>query len=135
MKDINLSYEGDLFSTQLNLKSGDIDVVEMEFVEAKSRSWQDLFSGYQTLHAITYSSGLRFIEELLSMFDNAEIIFGAEHVMSYSLQDVLAFQTVVIDELREAKKYKTLVDRIQTGTLKLYVSREKVSHKVLPPGR
>jgi len=129
MKDINLSYADDLFSAQLNLKSGDIDVVEMEFVEAKSMSWQDLFSGYQTLHAITYSSGLGFIEELLSMFDYAEIIFGAEHVMSYSLQEVLAFQTVIIEELREKKKYKTFVDRIQANTLKLYVSREKVSHE------
>lgn len=129
MKDNKLSFDGDLFSDQLNLKSRSIDVVEMEFEEAKSVSWQDLFSGYQTLHAITYSSGLSFIEELLSMFDYAEIIFGAEHVISFSLQEVLAFQTMFIQELREKKKYKTFVDRIQVNTLKLYVSREKVSHE------
>ena len=38
-----------------------LDIVHMEFVHSESLSWQELFSGYDTLHAITYSSGIGFI--------------------------------------------------------------------------
>ena len=38
--------------------SGNLDVVKMEFLEAETLSWKELFSGFDTLHAITYSSGI-----------------------------------------------------------------------------
>ena len=38
-----------------------LDVVKMEFLEAETLSWQELFSGFDSLHAITYSSGISFI--------------------------------------------------------------------------
>ena len=59
-----------------------LDVVRMSFEEAKTITWQGLFSGFNTLHAITYSSGIGFACELLKMFDHAEIIFGCDEVMS-----------------------------------------------------
>lgn len=31
-----------------------LDVVKMEFAGAETLSWQELFSGFDTLHAITY---------------------------------------------------------------------------------
>ena len=67
-------------------RSGALDIVKMEFSGAESLSWQELFSGYDSLHAITYSSGISFVYRLLDLFTDAEIIFGCDEVISYSLQ-------------------------------------------------
>lgn len=48
--------------------SGNLDVVKMEFLEAETLSWKELFSGFDTLHAITYSSGIGFVYQLLEGF-------------------------------------------------------------------
>ena len=43
-----------------------LDVVKMSFEGAETLSWKELFSGFDTLHAITYSSGLHFVCQFLS---------------------------------------------------------------------
>ena len=69
-----------------------LDVVKLQFDQAETLSWQELFSGFDTLYAITYSSGINFVSQLLELFDKAEIIFGCEEVMSYSLQEIMAYR-------------------------------------------
>lgn len=73
------------------LKPGKLDVVKMEFIEADTLSWSELFDGYDKMYAITYSSGIGFVCELLQKFTYTEIIFGCEEVMTYSLQEVMAY--------------------------------------------
>lgn len=68
-----------------------LSVTKLAFVEGMYLTWQELFSGYNELHAITYSSGVGFICKLVEMFDRAEIIFGCEQVMSYTLNEIMAF--------------------------------------------
>jgi hypothetical protein len=65
-----------------------LDVVKAEFVETESLSWEELFEGFDRLRAITYSSGIDFICKLLKMFERAEIIFGFEGVMAYTLSGI-----------------------------------------------
>ena len=74
---------------------GNLNVVRLEFLEGHSTSWQELFTGYDELHAITYSSGIGFIAKLINLFENAEIIFGCEQVISYAVNEVMAFQTAL----------------------------------------
>lgn len=109
--------------------TGKLDVVKLDFVEGCAMTWQDLFTGFNTLYAITYSSGINFVCKLVEMFDNAEIIFGCENVMSYSLNEVMAFQTVLIDRIRTGKSKDRLIDKIENGSLRLYVTRKKLSHE------
>lgn len=99
--------------------SGTLDVIKMDFIEAETMSWKELFSGFDKLHAITYSSGINFIYQLLEMFQEAEIIFGCEEIMSYSLQEVMAYQCKLIERMREsASKIKLdLISRIEDNTL------------------
>lgn len=92
-------------------------------------SLQELFTGYNELHAITYSSGAGFIGRLVEMFDSAEIIFGCEQVMSYTLNEIMAFQTKVIEKIRSGKTKDKLIERINSGTLKMYVANKKLSHE------
>ena len=117
---------------QMNLDSpGELDVVRLEFSGAETTSWQELFSGFDTLHAITYSSGIGFVYQLLDLFQNAEILFGCDEVISYSLQEVMAYQCKMIERMREtAGKMKLdLLSRIEAGTLRFYVARTVLSHE------
>lgn len=108
-----------------------LDVVKMEFLEAETMPWQDLFRGFDEIHAITYSSGIGFVYQLLSIFENAEIIFGCDEVISYSLQEVMAYQCKLIERMRaNASKQKLdLVSRIDDGSLRFFVARTMLSHE------
>ena len=108
-----------------------LDVVKMEFAGAETLSWQELFSGFDTLHAITYSSGIDFVYQLIDLFEKAEILFGCDEVISYSLQEVMAYQCKMIERMRAtASKMKLdLVSRIENGTLRFYVARSVLSHE------
>ena len=87
--------------TQLEItQAGTLNVVKMNFCGAENLSWQHLFSGFHSLHAITYSSGIGFVYRLLDLFKDAEIIFGCDEVISYSLQDIMAYQCKTIERLR-----------------------------------
>lgn len=111
--------------------SGNLDVAKMEFVEAETLSWKELFSGFDTLHAITYSSGIGFVYQLLEMFEKAEIVFGCDEVISYSLQEIMAYQCKTIERLRESasKRKIDLVTRIEKGRLRFFVARNVLSHE------
>jgi hypothetical protein len=111
--------------------SGALDVVKMEFAGAETLSWRELFSGFDTLYAITYSSGIEFVYQLLDLFQQAEIIFGCDEVISYSLQEVMAYQCKLVERMRErAGKMKLdLVSRIERGNLHFYVARTVLSHE------
>lgn len=108
-----------------------LDVVKLEFLEAETMPWQDLFRGFDEIHAITYSSGIGFVYQLLSIFENAEIIFGCDEVISYSLQEVMAYQCKLIERMRaNASKQKLdLVSRIDDGSLRFFVARTMLSHE------
>lgn len=106
-------------------------VAKMEFAGAETLSWQELFSGYDTLHAITYSSGIDFVYQLIDLFQQAEILFGCDEVLSYSLQEVMAYQCKMVERMRDtASKMKLdLVSRIENGTLRFYVAHSVLSHE------
>lgn len=123
----NENNEGQLSFGDIN----NLEVVKMSFIDAKSLTWRALFSGFDTLYAITYSSSIDFVCELLELFSKAEIIFGFEGAISYSLSEVLAFQSKTIEELRNTnnKSKLNLINRIKDDSLRLYVAHEALSHE------
>ena len=121
---------------QINIEStilseGKLDIAKLDFLGAESMTWRELFSGYDNLHAITYSSGIDFVYKLIGLFDEAEIIFGCQDVMSYSLQEIMAFQDKTIERLRKvASKQKfDLMSRIDEGNLRFFVANTVLSHE------
>ncbi len=108
-----------------------IDVVKMDFLEAETTTWHELFSGYNRLYAITYSSGMGFIYELLKRFNYSEIIFGFDGVMSYNIQEIMAYQQKTIERIIESSNItKTdLISKIDNNELKMYISHAKLSHE------
>ena len=114
------------FSAQAKL-----DVVKMQFSQVQSLTWQELFSGFDTLHAITYSSGLGFVYDLLDLFEQTEIIFGSDEVISYSLQEVMAYQCKLVERIRDTASQRklNLIEKIDRGALRFYVARSALSHE------
>jgi hypothetical protein len=72
-----------------------------------------------------------FIYSLLQYFQYAEVIFGYEEVMSYSLHEIMAYQMETIERLRTTSSQSKvdLLARIDSHTLKMYVARQKLSHE------
>ena len=134
MENLSLFCETEPVQEQMEVgHDNTLDVVKMEFAGAETMSWQTLFSGFDTLHAITYSSSINFACCLLDLFADAEIIFGCDDVISYSLQEVMAYQLKTLERMREtAGKLKLdLVSRIEAGSLRFYVARSILSHEKL----
>lgn len=111
--------------------SNELDIVQMQFEAVHTMTWQELFEGFDNLHAITYSSSISFVYQLLDYFSYAEILFGSEEVLSYSLQEVIAYQSKTIEYFRNrAKKMNIdLMQRIDNDSLRMYVAHEALSHE------
>ena len=69
-----------------------LDVAKLDYLESELLTWQELFGGFDRMRAITYSSGIGFVYQLIEMYKDVEVIFGCEEVMSYSLQEIMAYQ-------------------------------------------
>ena len=127
--DDNLSFLDD-YEPQ-DMPSSKIDVLKLNYVTSESLTWQDLFKGYDELYAITFSSGINFVYALLDMFDKAEVIFGSEAVMTYSMQEIMAYQNQLLSRMRDAigEKRQKLLDRIDDESVRFYVARNQLSHE------
>lgn len=111
--------------------SNSLAVVKMEFMGAETLSWKEQFSGFDALHAITYSSGINFVYKLIDLFEYAKILFGCDEIISYSLQEVMAYQCKMVEHIRDAagKMKLDLFSCIENNTLRLYVARSVLSHE------
>jgi hypothetical protein len=107
-------------------------VVRAKFLETFSADWDELFHSYDTLRAVTYSSSIGFVCEVLQHFRNAEIIFGFNKVVSGEMREVIAHQMCSLrlfdgEISNESKEY--LVSRIEDRSLRLFISHEEPSHE------
>ena len=108
-----------------------IEVVKLDYVQSEMLTWKELFTGFDKIYAITFSSGLGFVNELLGLFSYAEVIFGCEAVMSLGLKEILAYQDSLIERIREdANGIKDkMINRIKDKTAHFYVADKVVSHE------
>lgn len=109
--------------------SSEIEVVRASFIGTEKLHWKKLFEGFDELYAITFSSGLRFVDKLLDQFKYAEIIFGCEGVMNNDIAAIMAMQLESVQQLIKTKAAKHMAEKLEAGTLQLYVSRDNRSHE------
>lgn len=109
--------------------SNNLSVVEAKFVENVSYNSKDLFEGFNKLKAITYSSGITFMTNVLSNFDDSEVIFGLENIVDNNVATVLSVQMECIKQITKNKSAEKLANLIEEDKLKLYVSRDNTSHE------
>ena len=122
----------DLFSDiEEDKRTNSLSVVKLDFIESFNSNWMDLFMGYESLHAITFSSQLSFIEKVIKEFNYVEIIFGNETVIGEDISAVLAYQHQVITQINNARPdiRKEIIQRIEDGSLVLWVAKKQLSHE------
>lgn len=108
-----------------------LNVVKARFESNEKKSWEELFDGYDELYAITFSSGLIFMEKVLKKFSYAEIIFGCEEVMDNSLAAIMALEITQLEAIVKNKSAISLAEMMRDEKLRLYVSRDMKSHEKL----
>ena len=121
---IDIFEQNNIASVSSNLK-----VVKAQYIADINTDWEALFSGFDKLYAITFSSGIGFINKVIDKFQSAEIIFGCEQVLQMDLAAILAMQINSIQEFVRSKYAVRMAERLDNGTLSLFVSRDTKSHE------
>ena len=106
----------------------EVEIVDLSFLRNRQSSWQDLFSGFDELKAITYSSSMHFVDKVTEMFEQSEIIFGNEVALSNDIADLVAFQNQVYVTIHQLKSHtkRKMVSRMEEGMLKLFVAKTQL---------
>ena len=55
------------FSANVSQK---LEVVKLNYDHVERMTWEELFTGYDTLKAITFSSGINFVYRLLNLYSS-----------------------------------------------------------------
>ncbi len=129
-----------------HVPAGNLTVFKAELVDCEQTAWQELFSGFTSLKAITFSSSLEFLIRFVPQFDDAEIVFGSERILSkehlaltqasqavesYGFGDALADQKIFTEALGQylGKHGHGLLERVLEGSFRLL--RKRPSHEKL----
>lgn len=99
----------------------------------------NLFGGFSSLRALTYTPSIPMILSLLKSFDyqDFECIFGHNGILPREAANILAFQSVVDEKLNTGfvgikglpeDRRKIIYDRAVKGTARFYVVKDAIAH-------
>lgn len=83
-----------------------LKVVKALYTDTVETNWEDLFDGFDRLYAITFSSGIEFVNKVINKFSYAEVVFGCEKIIA---NDIAAIMSVQIDSVQRLAKSKSAV--------------------------
>jgi NgoFVII restriction endonuclease len=130
------------------LEGEPILVFDIAVQGARETAWHELFQGFSSLKAITFSASVPAILDVVALFDDVEITFGSERVLSrelaaleqvttatgYRFTDALADQKVFIERFVRpvlSQGGARLLERVRDGSLRFRLLRETPSHAKL----
>lgn len=112
-----------------SMSNGALKVVKAEFVERQNVGWVDLFSGYDEMYGITFSSGIQFMEKVFDSFEHIEMIFGCEGVLNDDLATIISTQIKSVEAIVKSKSALRIAERMRAGNIDIRVSRDTKSHE------
>ena len=108
-----------------------LDVMEVKCVSSELTDYKALFTGFKYLYAVTFSYGLKFIDEISDYFEKVEVILGCEALIKYDIQEIMAFQA---NSLKAIRRHKSLIKKVEEGRLSFGFNNnivKKVKEKIL----
>lgn len=111
------------------MSSENLKIVKAEFIEKKNVGWEDLFSGYDEMYGITFSSGIQFMEKVFDSFEHVEMIFGCEGVINDDLAAIISAQIKSVEAIVKSKSAVRIAERMRKGNIDIRVSRDTKSHE------
>jgi len=139
----------DLFGSAAVQPAGKpLTVFHAELRGCAPTSWEELFTGFTTLKAITFSSSVELLLRLADRFDDMEVVFGSESILSkehlalaqasqtiatYGFADALVDQKALVEGLSGllSRGGKRLLERVASGSLRFRLLRGRPSHEKL----
>lgn len=106
-----------------------LNVVKAVYADTVETNWEELFDGFDRLYAITFSSGIEFVNKVINKFSYAEVIFGCEKIIATDIAAIMSVQIDSVQRLAKSKSAGNLANRLDDGSLQLYVSRDTKSHE------
>lgn len=106
-----------------------LKVVKALYTDTVETNWEDLFDGFDRLYAITFSSGIEFVNKVINKFSYAEVVFGCEKIIANDIAAIMSVQIDSVQRLAKSKSAGNLANRLNDGSLQLYVSRDTKSHE------
>lgn len=125
-----------------------LTVFRAELTGAGPASWEELFDGYTSLKAITFSSSIELLLRLADRLQDMEVVFGSESILSkehlalaqasqtiqaYGFADALVDQKALVEALSRllGRLGVRLLERVAAGTLRFRLLRGRPSHEKL----
>lgn len=106
-----------------------LNVVKAVYADTVETNWEELFDGFDRLYAITFSSGIEFVNKVINKFSYAEVVFGCEKIIANGIAAIMSVQIDSVQRLAKSKSAGNLANRLDDGSLQLYVSRDTKSHE------
>jgi hypothetical protein len=113
----------------IDLRDHTLRIVNAEMTGTDSRTWQELFDGYDELYVITFSSGIDFTAQLISRFEYAEIVYGCEIILPTGVAAAISVEQTMVKLIAKCKAAETIAARMSDRTLSLYVADDTRSHE------
>lgn len=123
---------------QVRLDDGaGLRVADAQFLSASRFEWS-LFSGYDSIRALTYSASIPAIVRMLDERDFArfECVFGCESTL-HDIKQVLVFQRLAASNVRAAIKglsdprHVHILEQVRNGRAAFRVLRKQIAHAKL----
>lgn len=108
-----------------------LKVFHSELKTVEFSNVDELFCGFDTIKAITFSYDIRFINHLMHYFQYGEIILGADFMVQKDgkLNDLLEVAANNYDATQAVKNQKRLVDMLSNGDLNLRAANYILDHR------
>lgn len=114
---------------KVSISTQALNVVKAVYTDTVETNWEELFDGFDRLYAITFSSGIEFVNKVINKFSYAEVVFGCEKIIANDIAAIMSVQIDSVQRLAKSKSAGNLANRLDDGSLQLYVSRDTKSHE------
>lgn len=109
---------------KVSISTQALNVVKAVYADTVETNWEELFDGFDRLYAITFSSGIEFVNKVINKFSYAEVVFGCEKIIANDIAAIMSVQIDSVQRLAKSKSAGNLENRLDDGSLQLYVSRD-----------
>ena len=109
-------------------------VLKNELQSVDYLSFEELFSGYDAIKAITFSYDLKFIDKLLEGFNDAKVIIGGNFLAEKDNSIQKLFATTLAEAYiagQEVNKFTKLLDMLKNDRVEFKIPTGCIDHRKL----
>lgn len=100
---------------KVSISTQALNVVKAVYADTVETNWEELFDGFDRLYAITFSSGIEFVNKVINKFSYAEVVFGCEKIIANDIAAIMSVQIDSVQRLAKSKSAGNLANRLDDG--------------------